>query len=222
MHCCWRASDGDDAPFPVSMGDNRRQQGATVEHCVYAFDVLHTHFYRGPLPPPLFPTDEQYPLFVTWSKRDRNGGRHLRGCIGTLRAQPVMAIKDYALSSAFNDRRFQPLQEVEVPHLECTVSLLTHFEQAAAWDDWELGRHGVWIDFVDPSNRARNATYLPDVPPEQGWDKQETIDSLIRKAGYTGPVTDELRASIRLTRYQSTLCKLTYEEYIARRDMHSR
>ena len=35
-------------------------------------------------------------------------------------------------------------------------------------DDWEIGVHGVWIDFVDLQNQTRSAVYLPDVIPEQG------------------------------------------------------
>ena len=34
--------------------------------------------------------------------------------------------------------------------------------------------------------QARSAVYLPDVIPEQGWTKAETVDSLVRKSGYTG------------------------------------
>jgi uncharacterized protein (TIGR00296 family) len=190
------------------------QAGATPAHCVFAFDALHSHFSRAECHPPGFPTDEAYPLFVTWTKRDGRGRHELRGCIGNLRAQPILAIKEYALSSALSDRRFHPIAASEVPSLVVTVSLLTNFEVARAWDDWEVGLHGVWIDLVDPDGTARNATYLPDVPPEQGWTIKETIDSLVRKAGYTsGPVTDGVRSVIRLTRYQSTLHKLSYSEY---------
>jgi uncharacterized protein (TIGR00296 family) len=190
-------------------------RGATVEHCVHAFDALHSHFQRAECPPPAFPIDEEYPMFVTWSKRDRDGEALLRGCIGTLRAQPIVSIKEYALSSALNDRRFPAITELEVPSLECTVSLLTDFESAQGWDDWQLGTHGIWIDFVDPHGRARNATFLPDVPPEQGWDKNTTIISLVRKAGFQGEVTAHVLGSLQLTRYQSTLCKLSYDDYLA-------
>ena len=41
--------------------------------------------------------------------------------------------------------------------------------------------HGVIIDFVDGRRRKRSAVYLPDVIPEQGWTKSETIESLIKK-----------------------------------------
>jgi AMMECR1 domain-containing protein len=32
--------------------------------------------------------------------------------------------------------------------------------------------------------RTMSATYLPDVAPSQGWNKEETLDSAIRKAGF--------------------------------------
>lgn len=47
-----------------------------------------------------------------------------------------------------------------------------------------------------------------------GWTTTEAIDSLIRKAGYNGTITELLRKSIRLTRYQSTLFTMQYSEYV--------
>jgi len=48
-----------------------------------------------------------------------------------------------------------------------------------------------------------------------GWTKTEAIDSLIRKSGYNGPITDELRMQLQLTRYQSTLFTMHYSEYVS-------
>lgn len=48
-----------------------------------------------------------------------------------------------------------------------------------------------------------------------GWTKVEAIDSLMRKAGYNGHITDSVRKRIMLTRYQSTLCTMHYGEYVA-------
>ncbi len=47
--------------------------------------------------------------------------------------------------SALRDRRFNPIQAKELPYLRCTVSLLSCFEQAATWSDWEIGVHGAWV-----------------------------------------------------------------------------
>jgi len=48
-----------------------------------------------------------------------------------------------------------------------------------------------------------------------GWTTLEAIDSLIRKAGYNSRITDSLRKSIKLTRYQSTLFTMHYGEYVS-------
>ena len=45
-------------------------------------------------------------------------------------------------------------------------------------------------------------------------DKKTTLTHLIQKAGYYGPLTQNLLDSIQLTRYQSIKMKMAYEEYI--------
>nr|XP_051197472.1 uncharacterized protein At2g38710-like [Lolium perenne] len=50
---------------------------------------------------------------------------------------------------------------------------------------------------------------------QQGWTILKTIDSLTRKAGYNGTITESLRSKIRVTRYQSTLYTMHYGEYAA-------
>lgn len=77
------------------------------------------------------------------------------------------------------------------------VSLLSRFEKAAGWQDWAVGTHGIIIHFTDPEARVRRtATFLPDVAPEQGWDRQAAIDALVRKAGYSGPMSELLSSSV--------------------------
>lgn len=124
----------------------------------------------------------------------------------------------------------------------CSISLLTNYEDASSYLDWTIGVHGIYISFPYPlstpdssapsplssstSISARRpykhtltATYLPQIAPEQGWDKLETIDSAIRKAGWNGKITDDLRRSIKLRRYQSAKCTVGWEEYVQwRRD----
>jgi hypothetical protein len=117
------------------------------------------------------------------------------------------------------------------------VSLLTNFEDAQSYLDWTIGVHGIHISFPHPSliipsssgtpspysstpnlprltsHRSFSATYLPDVMPEQGWHKIEAIDSAIQKAGWNGLITEDLRRSIKLRRYQSKKCCVTWDEY---------
>ncbi|KAH6762610.1 AMMECR1 family [Perilla frutescens var. hirtella] len=189
---------------------------ANREMVVYCFDTLVAHYNNEEAPPPAF-DEGQHPLFVTWKKVINGGEPRLRGCIGTLEARCIVnGFKDYALTSALRDRRFPPIQAKELPSLECTVSILTNYETARDYLDWEVGTHGMIIEFTDPDyNTKRSATYLPEIAAQEGWTKVETIDSLVRKAGYSGTITGQLRKGIQLTRYQSTLFTMPYSEYVA-------
>lgn len=155
------------------------------------------------------------PLFVTWNKVDQYGCHQLRGCIGTFDPRPLHAgLREYALTSAVRDRRFPPVQGAELRQLMCTVSLLHSFELADTWDDWTVGTHGIIIEFSDPikTSISHTATFLPDVASQEGWDKAETLKHLIRKAGYmTGGLHHVLNV-LKVTRYESTTCTLSYDE----------
>ena len=54
--------------------------------------------------------------------------------------------------------------------------------------------------------------------PEQGWDKIESVDSAIRKAGWTGRITEDLRRNVHLVRCQSRKCTVGWDEYVAWRE----
>jgi hypothetical protein len=49
-----------------------------------------------------------------------------------------------------------------------------------------------------------------------GWNQIQTIDSLLRKGGFKGNVTPEVRGSIKLTRYQSEKVSASYSDYASR------
>lgn len=63
--------------------------------------------------------------------------------------------------------------------------MLTNFEPCADALDWDLGTHGLRISFTYRGRRY-GSTYLPDVAVEQGWTKDQTVESLMRKAGWDG------------------------------------
>eukprot|EP00271_Cylindrocystis_brebissonii_P005345 TRINITY_DN17352_c0_g1_i1.p1 TRINITY_DN17352_c0_g1~~TRINITY_DN17352_c0_g1_i1.p1 ORF type:complete len:209 (+),score=30.23 TRINITY_DN17352_c0_g1_i1:723-1349(+) len=188
---------------------------ANKEMAVYCFDVLVAHYTGDSVPAPSF-EGGHYPLFVTWKKISNGCEPRLRGCIGTLEARCVLTgFKDYALTSALHDRRFPPIAAKELPLLEVTVSLLTDYETAGSFLDWEVGKHGMILEFADPNhNGRRSATYLPEVAQQEGWSKVEAVDSLVRKSGYSGPITDALRRKLRITRYQSSVFTLHFADYV--------
>lgn len=63
-------------------------------------------------------------------------------------------------------------------------------------------------------SQVLNATYLPDVAKEQGWNQIEAIDSCIEKSGYRGEITEEIRRSCRVSRYQSKKVEVSYQEWL--------
>ncbi|KAK2181426.1 hypothetical protein NP493_399g01026 [Ridgeia piscesae] len=156
------------------------------------------------------------PLFVTWKiGRDRR----LRGCIGTFTAMNLHSgLREYAVTSAMKDSRFSAITKDEFGRLHCSVSILINFEDAQSCLDWEVGRHGIRIEFLNEKGHKKTATYLPEVASEQGWDQVQTIESLLRKGGYKGPLTADVYKSIRLTRYQSEKLTMSYSDYICHKN----
>lgn len=123
---------------------------------------------------------ERRGVFVTWLDHP---GRRLRGCIGF--PQPVLALaeglQEAAVSAALDDPRFPPVTAGELRALVAEVSLLGPFEPVAPRDrpgGVEVGRHGLEIE----SGLARGLL-LPQVAPEQGWDREAFLDGACEKAG---------------------------------------
>ncbi|KJZ77171.1 hypothetical protein HIM_03492 [Hirsutella minnesotensis 3608] len=159
---------------------------------------------------PLAPTST--PLFVTWNTVS-DGDTSLRGCIGTFEAQPLaMGIPEYAVISAVQDSRFHPVSKRELPELQVAVTLLTDFEEVQDPHDWEIGTHGIRLSFHDRGRRY-GSTYLPDVASEQGWTKDETLFSLIRKAGWVGSRSRWKDLDLKVTRYRGKKCSMEYPDY---------
>ncbi len=105
----------------------------------------------------------------------------LRGCIGRfISSDPLYeVVKASAVSSAFEDPRFNPLtlQEYEKADLEITV--LGPMKKIKSIDEIILGKHGIYIkkDF-------RSGTMLPQVATEYGWTVEEFLGYTSRdKAG---------------------------------------
>ena len=179
--------------------------------CVFVFDVLISKLSRKNIQlnfPKIF-KNQKFPVFVTWTKGKE---KNLRGCIGTFYSDDLeINLKNFALSAAFKDSRFPPINENEISSLNCGISLLINFEEAKNCYDWEVGKHGIQIYFEDHGQYS--ATFLPEVPIEHNMNKKTTLQNLIEKAGYNGRLKD-IDKKIKLRRYQSIKLFMTYEEYI--------
>lgn len=165
---------------------------------------------------------ESYPLFVTWNTLSKSGNKSLRGCIGTFSGLPLEeGLEQYALTSAFDDTRFTPIPASLLPSLQCSLTLLAGFEECSDPMDWDLHTHGIRISFTHRYQKY-GATYLPDVAVEQGWNKEETLDSLMRKAGWSSGGRRFSRGSSRpweevkdfkVVRYTGLKAKASYSEW---------
>eukprot|EP01083_Nonionella_stella_P196737 723689_1 len=106
---------------------------AQPDHCAYCFDMLLEELTNVP---------SQYdwtnlplghakmPVFVTWYKRSvKKKYDELRGCLGTFSQElPIgIGLKKYAIMSAINDKRFDPISISEIGYLKCSISLLHSF-----------------------------------------------------------------------------------------------
>jgi len=121
--------------------------------------------------------------FVTIHRGDR-----LRGCIGHILAHSPLfeAVKELSRSSAFHDPRFPPLILDELPEIDIEISVLTPLVSINSPEEVEVGVHGVYIELED-----RSGVLLPQVPLEQGWNREEFLHHLCLKAGlHDGCISD--------------------------------
>jgi AmmeMemoRadiSam system protein A len=113
------------------------------------------------------------PAFVTL----RMAGR-LRGCIGyTDPATPLYrTVAELAIAAATGDPRFPPLTLDELAAITISISVLSARAPIAP-GDVVVGTHGLLV-----TRYGRRGLLLPQVPVEQGWEREEFLDQTCIKA----------------------------------------
>jgi len=113
--------------------------------------------------------------FVTLKK---SGG--LRGCIGFL--EPVFplarAVIQAAVYAATEDPRFPAVGEKELAELEYEISVLSPLRRIPDPKEVRVGTHGLVI-----AQGGRRGLLLPQVPVEEGWDRETFLRQACYKAG---------------------------------------
>ena len=114
-------------------------------------------------------------VFVTLNKKGK-----LRGCIGSLAAHEplVRNVIRHAENAAVRDWRFPKVSADELADIKIEISYLTPARRIKSLDEMMVGRHGLIIE-----KGGRRAVFLPQVAPEQGWDRETTAKHLCLKAG---------------------------------------
>ena len=129
----------------------------------------------GPLPgiPGLPELAEPRGVFVSLHRQGA-----LRGCLGHMEADlPVgEAVRRMAVASAHDDPRFAPVAPDELEDLDVEVSVLTPSRRVRP-DDVVPGRDGLIV-----RRGVRAGVLLPQVAPEQGWDRVAFLRGVCRKA----------------------------------------
>lgn len=104
----------------------------------------------------------------------------LRGCIGyTVAMQPLAeTVRDVAAFAALRDPRFHPVTASELPQLKYEASVLSPLRRVSDTNQIKVGEHGLMI----VKGRTRGIL-LPQVAPEQHWDRNTLLDETAMKAG---------------------------------------
>lgn len=108
------------------------------------------------------------------------GGR-LRGCIGNFTpSDPLYAVVEgMTIAAATKDHRFVPVEKPELEYIKIEVSVLTPLRKIKSIDEFELGKHGIYI-----LKDGHSGTYLPQVAEGRDWTAEEFLGHCSRdKAG---------------------------------------
>lgn len=133
------------------------------------------------------PTPEELGVEITPAMQQTMGafvtlhahGR-LRGCIGEIepRRPLYQAVMANAINAGLKDYRFPSVTADELPELDFQISALTPPQPVDGPERIVIGRHGMTVE-----KGGRRAVFLPQVAPEQGWDRDTTLNHLCMKAG---------------------------------------
>lgn len=148
-----------------------------------AHNSLVSAFSDREAPPQGLP-EEQEKVSGVFVTLERDG--ELRGCKGCVEGDYPLedTVWVMARSSAFDDPRFEPLEEEELEGLEISISVLTPMERIFV-DDYSEYRSRIrfGIDGVSIKLGWSSALFLPEVAESRNWDVDTTLEHLCQKAG---------------------------------------
>jgi len=133
---------------------------------------------RPPFTPTSIAMEQPRATFVTLRHKQTHD---LRGCRGEVFARYPLweSVQRVSLLSATDDPRFRPMNHAELADVHIEISVLTPMRLAHSPDEVIVGKHGVMI-----RAGGRGGLFLPQVPKEQGWDRDEYLSTLCwMKAG---------------------------------------
>jgi len=172
----------------VASGKGSRDQGIEVSSDLteqeqksllrIARGTLESYIRTGKIPEakPLTPRlSEKRGAFVTLHERGE-----LRGCIGYVEAvKPLyQAVSEMAVAASTEDPRFPPVEVEELDKIDIEITALSPLQPLPSPDSVVVGKHGLVI-----RKGYRSGLLLPQVPVEQGWNREQFLTHTCLKAG---------------------------------------
>ncbi|MFO7650949.1 MAG: AmmeMemoRadiSam system protein B [bacterium] len=104
----------------------------------------------------------------------------LRGCIGYPEAVKPLAeaVAEMAVAAATEDPRFVPVAPEELAQVDIEITVLSPLRPVSDPESVVVGRHGLVIRMG-----RHSGLLLPQVPVEQGWNREQYLEGICRKAG---------------------------------------
>jgi AmmeMemoRadiSam system protein A len=143
-----------------------------------ARQTLEAHVRGRAVPVPEAATErlrEPRGVFVTLHEKGE-----LRGCIGFVEAcKPLyQAVREMAIAASTEDPRFEPVRPAELGDIDIEITALSPLRPLASPESVVVGRHGLVI------RKGRSSgLLLPQVPVEQGWNREQFLEHTCLKAG---------------------------------------
>jgi AmmeMemoRadiSam system protein A len=95
------------------------------------------------------------------------------------------AVVEYAIHASTQDPRFPPMTAAEVKDVEIEISVMnptadpmSPFQKVKDVAEIVIGRDGLFL-----KKGMAQGILLPQVPTEQGWDRDTFLEGICRKAG---------------------------------------
>jgi AmmeMemoRadiSam system protein A len=156
-----------------------------------ARSTIESHIRTGKIPEakPLTPKlAEKRGAFVTLQERGE-----LRGCIGYVEAvRPLyQAVREMAVAASTEDPRFPPVGVEELENVDIEITVLSPLRPLPSPDSVIVGKHGLVI-----RKGFRSGLLLPQVPFEQGWDREQFLANICLKAGLPASAYKEKDAQL--------------------------
>jgi hypothetical protein len=159
-------------PFSLSAAEKRELLALarkSVEHAVRENNAYEPGAMAGEA------LNQERGAFVTLKEDGR-----LRGCIGYSSAfKPLyLTVRDTATFAALRDSRFTPVAVAELPRLDYEISVLSPLRRVLNLQQIKIGEHGLLM-----VNGNHEGLFLPQVPVEQKWSRQQYLEEACGKAG---------------------------------------